>query len=209
MACNETAGRCDFCGRPGEWSGSCCKLAALGNEEGGEHCAGKGCLGLHCCVQDWGEEPLAADADPATEGVMMEDPNYQEPEAAPQEGGASSSASPAKKAGNKGSSSSKGSPGVDGDEGARGDKQPAMLPTVYFLNLDEEKDMRRRVEKDLSKYTDKLVRVPAVDKAQVLKCLDDGSCAKDDKAQVLGTDYLNTDPELNPNLSPALNLTLI
>ena len=144
-------------------------------------------------MQDWGEEPLDADADPTTEGVMMEDPNYQEPEAAPQEGGASSSASPAKKAGNKGSSSSKGSPGVDGDEGARGDKQPAMLPTVYFLNLDEEKDMRRRVEKDLSKYTDKLVRVPAVDKAQVLKCLDDGSCAKDDKAQVLGTDYLNTE----------------
>ena len=120
----------------------CGKARAGGNEDGGEHCAGKGCLGLHCCVQDWGEEPLDADADPTTEGVMMEDPNYQEPEAAPQEGGASSSASPAKKAGNKGSSSSKGSPGVDGDEGARGDKQPAMLPTVYFLNLDEEKDMR-------------------------------------------------------------------
>eukprot|EP00964_Phaeocystis_antarctica_P032089 scaffold18154_cov30-Phaeocystis_antarctica.AAC.2 len=136
----------------------------------------------------------------------MEDPNYQEPEAAPQEGGASSSsASPAKKAGNKGSSSSKGSPGVDGDEGARGDTQPEMLPTVYFLNLDEEKDMRRRVEKDLSKYTDKLVRVPAVDKAQVLKCLDDGSCAKDDKAQVLGTDYLNTDPDPKPGPKPSPN----
>jgi len=40
------------------------------------------------------------------------------------------------------------------------------------------------------------VRVAAVDKAQVLACLEKGSCAKDSKARVLGTDYLNTDGAL-------------
>ena len=50
------------------------QLAALGNERGGQSCAGKGCLGFACCVQDWGEEPPEA---APTEGVMREDPNYQ------------------------------------------------------------------------------------------------------------------------------------
>ena len=51
--------------------------------------------------------------------------------------------------------------------------------------------MRRRVEKDLRKHTAKLTRVPAVDKARVLACLEKGSCTKDHRAKVLGSDYLN------------------
>ena len=133
-------------------------------------------------MQDWGEEPLDADADPTAEGVMMEDPDYQEPEVSDPSPHAGDASSPGKKAPAKGSAKGKGSPGVDAEAGAKkGGKQPALLPTVYYLNLKEDKDMRRRVEKELRKYTDKLVRVPAVDKAQVLTCLEKGSCAKDDK----------------------------
>ena len=53
--------------------------------------------------------------------------------------------------------------------------------------------MRRRVERSLRKHTAKLTRVAAVDKARVLACLEKGSCAKDHRAKVLGSDYLNTE----------------
>ena len=35
--------------------------------------------------------------------------------------------------------------------------------------------------------------MPAVDKARVGACLDDGSCSRDPNAKVLGRDFLNTD----------------
>ena len=133
MACNQTEGPCAFCGRPGEWAGSCCQLAALGNERGGQSCAGKGCLGFACCVQDWGEEPPEA---APTEGVMMEDPNYHEAAAE------HTSAPDAK--GTKGSAAAKGSTAAKAGEkaDAKGWKEGTQpLPSVYYINLDADKVM--------------------------------------------------------------------
>ena len=40
-----------FCGRPEQWSGSCCELKALGSDQPDE-CVNRGCIGFACCVQD-------------------------------------------------------------------------------------------------------------------------------------------------------------
>ena len=61
--CGSKAGKCfdaakgqGFCGRPstqpGAWSGSCCKLDAEGAEQSSD-CADRGCIGFHCCVEDY------------------------------------------------------------------------------------------------------------------------------------------------------------
>ena len=63
---------------------------------------------------------------------------------------------------------------------------------MYFINLDEDVAMKKRLQADLGKHTDRLVRVPAVDVEQVAKCLDDGSCGKEEEAKVLGRDFNNT-----------------
>ena len=64
-ACGESAGRCfneehgrGFCGKAGEWSGSCCKLGAEGHEAD-PRCSGRGCRGFHCCVEDTESEQPA------------------------------------------------------------------------------------------------------------------------------------------------------
>ena len=49
-----------------------------------------------------------------------------------------------------------------------GPQKAHTLPTIYYINLDEEKDMRERLERNLKPYTEKLVRVPAVNKADVV-----------------------------------------
>ncbi len=82
-----------------------------------------------------------------------------------------------------------------------GPQKAHTLPTIYYINLDEEKDMRERLERNLKPYTEKLVRVPAVNKADVVACLEkdtprwggERSCAKDPRARVLGQDFMNTD----------------
>ena len=80
------------------------------------------------------------------------------------------------------------------DAAAEGPPQkPLSLPSVYYINMDEETDMKKRIEHEMGPYTNKLVRVPAVDKARVGACLDDGSCSRDPSAKVLGRDFLNTD----------------
>ena len=115
----------------------------------------------------------------------MEDPNYHEAAAE------HTSATDAKSTkGSKGSTAAKAGEKADA-KGWKEGTQP--LPSVYYINLDADQDMRRRVEKDLRKHTAKLTRVPAVDKARVLACLEKGSCAKDHRAKVLGSDYLNKD----------------
>ena len=53
--------------------------------------------------------------------------------------------------------------------------------------------MEKRLETYLGKWASKLVRVQAVDKDDVNRCLDDGWCGKDPEAKVLGRDFLNTD----------------
>lgn len=45
----------------------------------------------------------------------------------------------------------------------------------------------------LGKWASKLVRVQAVDKDDVTRCLDNGWCGKDPEAKVLGRDFMNTD----------------
>ena len=48
--CDKTPGHCDsFCGKPGLWSGLCCKKGATGNLSAAE-CHDQGCIGYHCCV---------------------------------------------------------------------------------------------------------------------------------------------------------------
>jgi hypothetical protein len=61
--CGQTPGPCfdrasgrGFCGKAGEWSGSCCKLGAVGYDQSWD-CMSRGCVGFHCCVEDteWDE----------------------------------------------------------------------------------------------------------------------------------------------------------
>ena len=95
-----------------------------------------------------------------------------------------------------GGSASRRSPKVLVTEDAAGDgpaQKPLSLPSVYYINMDAETEMRARIEREFKPYTKKLVRVPAVDKARVGACLDDGSCSRDPNAKVLGRDFLNTD----------------
>ena len=50
--CQETPGKCErYCAEDGFWTGSCCKYGASGKEQA-EECAGRGCMGFHCCVAD-------------------------------------------------------------------------------------------------------------------------------------------------------------
>ena len=56
--CGQTPGPCfdraegrGFCGQAGEWSGSCCKLGAVGDDQSWD-CMSRGCVGFHCCVED-------------------------------------------------------------------------------------------------------------------------------------------------------------
>lgn len=65
LACGKKAGACfdektgkGFCGRPGNWSGSCCRLGAVGDQHAAE-CGGskagpssRGCALHHCCIDD-------------------------------------------------------------------------------------------------------------------------------------------------------------
>ena len=57
-ACDKTPGSCfdadkgkGFCGKKGEWSGSCCRRDAVGEQQSPD-CADRGCDGMHCCVAD-------------------------------------------------------------------------------------------------------------------------------------------------------------
>ena len=61
--CGQTPGPCfdrargrGFCGQAGKWSGSCCKLGAVGYDQSWD-CMSRGCVGFHCCVEDteWDE----------------------------------------------------------------------------------------------------------------------------------------------------------
>ena len=61
--CGQAPGPCfdrargrGFCGQAGEWSGSCCKLGAVGYDQSLD-CMSRGCVGFHCCVEDteWDE----------------------------------------------------------------------------------------------------------------------------------------------------------
>ena len=56
--CGQAPGPCfdrargrGFCGQAGEWSGSCCKLGAVGYDQSSD-CMSRGCVGFHCCVED-------------------------------------------------------------------------------------------------------------------------------------------------------------
>ena len=70
--CGKAPGRCfdpkegkGFCGEKGVWRGSCCMMGAGGELQAPE-CAGRGCAGFHCCVEDPrdpGSEAGAAAAD--------------------------------------------------------------------------------------------------------------------------------------------------
>ena len=66
--CGNAAGKCfdkakgqGFCGSPGvnstanrpAWSGSCCKLDLEADDERSPDCANRGCIGFHCCVEDF------------------------------------------------------------------------------------------------------------------------------------------------------------
>jgi hypothetical protein len=57
-ACDMSPGKCfddkagkGFCGKKGEWSGSCCRLGAVG-EQSSPDCGDRGCVMSHCCVID-------------------------------------------------------------------------------------------------------------------------------------------------------------
>lgn len=61
-ACGKKAGKCfdketgkGYCGKAGEWSGSCCRLGAVGKltaDTCGDGTSARGCSAHHCCVED-------------------------------------------------------------------------------------------------------------------------------------------------------------
>jgi len=72
--CDHKGGACpQYCGRPEQWSGSCCELKALGTPQP-EECINKGCIGFACCVQDWSEPaPELTGADKAAHKEATEE----------------------------------------------------------------------------------------------------------------------------------------
>ena len=72
--CDQKAGRCpQFCAGP-TWSGSCCRLGAVG-PLGAPECENRGCTMNHCCVQDAPEDIEKAEGAAGSEEPVKSGPN--------------------------------------------------------------------------------------------------------------------------------------
>ena len=73
--CDQKAGKCpQFCAGPG-WSGSCCRVGAVGplSLTGGDQCGDRGCVDNHCCVDDAsGDNAVDADGSGSGESAAEE-----------------------------------------------------------------------------------------------------------------------------------------
>ena len=79
-ACGQAPGPCfdrakghGFCGKASEWSGSCCKLGAVGYDQSWD-CMSRGCVGFHCCVEDTAADIEAAAQADATGPAAVPEP---------------------------------------------------------------------------------------------------------------------------------------